>query len=91
MAILSFFLAIQLCDAATTLLFLNHGVAEANPLVATMMRLVVSPALALTLVKLGGCGLGLYAWKSHRTRLLRRANLFFAACVAWNLLALART
>ncbi|MCU1238966.1 MAG: hypothetical protein JWP63_6933 [Candidatus Solibacter sp.] len=90
MAILSFFLALQLCDVATTLLFLNHGVAEANPLVAGMMRLVVSPALALALVKLGGCALGLYAWKSHRIRLLRRANLFFAACVAWNLLALAK-
>ena len=90
MAILAFFLALQLCDAATTLLFLNHGVAEANPLVAAVMRLVLSPALALALVKLGGCSLGLYAWKSRRTRLLRRANFFFAACVAWNLVALAK-
>jgi hypothetical protein len=31
-----------------------------------------------------------YAWKSRRLRLLRRANLFFAACVAWNLLALVK-
>jgi hypothetical protein len=90
MAILFFFLALQLCDAGTTLLFLRHGVAEANPLVAGLIRLVVSPALALALVKLGGCALGLYAYASRRTRLLQRANLFFAACVAWNLLALAK-
>jgi hypothetical protein len=31
-----------------------------------------------------------YAWNSRRTRLLRRANLFFAICVGWNLLAIAR-
>jgi hypothetical protein len=54
------------------------------------MALVVSPSLALALIKLGGCALGVYAWKSRRTRLLRRANLFFAMCVAWNLLVLAR-
>jgi hypothetical protein len=86
----SFFLVLQLCDAATTLIFLHHGVGEANPLVATALRVVVSPGLALALIKLCGCGLGLYAWKSERLRLLRRANLFFAACVAWNLVALVR-
>ena len=89
MTILFLFLALQLCDVATTLVFLNRGVTEANPLIVALMALVVSPALALALIKLGGCALGLYAWKSRRTRLLRCANLFFAACVAWNLLALA--
>jgi hypothetical protein len=89
MAILILFLGLQLCDVATTLAFLRHGVAEANPLITAVMALVVSPWLALALIKLGGCALGVYAWKSRRTRLLRHANLFFAACVAWNLLALA--
>ena len=64
--------------------------AEANPLIGALMALFLSPGLALALVKLGGCALGVYAWKSNRTRLLRRANLFFAACVAWNLLALVK-
>ena len=90
MAILLLFLGLQLCDVTTTLAFLRHGVGEANPLIAAMMALLVSPILALALIKLVACTLGVYAWKSRRTRLLRRANLFFAACVAWNLLALAK-
>ena len=84
------FLGLQLLDVATTLAFLKSGVSEGNPLIAALMVAVVSPAVALALVKAGGCALGVYAWKSNRTRLLRRANLFFAACVAWNLLALAK-
>ena len=90
MAILFLFFGLQVGDVATTLLFLRHGVAEANPLVAALIAFVVSPTLALALVKLGGCALGVYAWRSRRTRLLRRANLFFAACVAWNLVALVK-
>jgi hypothetical protein len=90
MALLVTFFGLQFCDVATTLAFLRHGVVEANPLVAALMALVLSPVLALALVKLGGCALGFYAWRSRRLRLLRFANLFFAACVAWNLVALVR-
>ncbi len=90
MAILFVFFGLQVADVATTLVFLRHGVAEANPLISALMALFLSPGLALAFVKLGGCALGVYAWKSNRTRLLRRANLFFAACVAWNLLALVK-
>jgi len=90
MAILFLFLGLQCCDVATTLAFLKHGVAEGNPLIAALMVVVVSPAVALAVIKACGCALGVYAWKSNRTRLLRRANLFFAACVAWNLVALAK-
>jgi hypothetical protein len=89
MAILLVFLALQFCDLATTLVFLRHGVAEANPLVAALIRFVAQPAMALLLVKAAACGLGWYAWRCRRTRLLRRANIFFALCVGWNLLALA--
>ena len=90
MAILFLFFGLQLCDVATTLAFLRQGVSEGNPLIAALMVLVLSPAAALALVKLGGCALGVYAWKSQRLRLLRRANVFFAACVAWNLVALVK-
>ena len=90
MAILWLFFGLQLCDVATTLVFLGHGVAEANPLITAVMTVVASPVMALAMIKLGGCGLGMYAWKSRRVHLLRRANYFFAACVAWNLLALAK-
>jgi Domain of unknown function (DUF5658) len=89
MTILLVFLALQFCDLATTLVFLRHGVGEANPLVAALIRVSAQPAVALLLVKAAACGLGLYAWRSRRHRLLRRANLFFALCVGWNLLAIA--
>jgi hypothetical protein len=83
------FLALQFCDLATTLLFLRHGVREANPLVALLIRASAQPAFALLLVKAVACGQAAYAWKSRRGRLLRRANLFFALCVGWNLQAIA--
>ena len=91
MTALSVFLALQLFDLATTLVFLRHGVAEANPLVAALIRHSAQPAIAAAGDKAAGCGLACYAWRSRRTRLLRRANLFFALCVGWNLLAIARS
>jgi hypothetical protein len=90
MAILLVFLAFQVCDLATTLVFLHHGVAEGNPLVAALIRVSAQPAVAVLLVKAAACGLAVYAWRGRRIRLLRLANLFFAVCVGWNLLALAR-
>jgi hypothetical protein len=89
MAILLVFVVLQMCDLATTLLFLQHGVGEANPLVAALIRVSGQPALAVLLVKAGGCLMAAYAWRSRRTRLLRHINVFFALCVAWNLLVIA--
>ena len=89
MAILLVFVALQFCDLATTLVFLRQGVAEGNPLMAALIRVSAHPAMALLLVKAIACGLALFAWRSRRTRLLRRANVFFALCVGWNLLAIA--
>jgi hypothetical protein len=88
MAILLIFLGLQLCDAATTLIFLARGVTEGNPLIGALLH-VSDPALALALVKLAACGLAIIAWRSRRIALLRRANVFFALCVAWNLTAIA--
>ena len=89
MAILLVCLTLQLCDLATTLLFMRHGIGEANPLVAALIRVTAQPAMVLVLVKAAGCGLAVYAWRSRRLRFLRRANLFLALCVCWNLLAIA--
>jgi hypothetical protein len=83
------FLVLQFFDALTTVVFLRHGVHEANPLIAAGLRITASPALPLLAVKLTACSLAALAWRSGRIRLLRRANLFFTACVLWNLLALA--
>jgi hypothetical protein len=88
---LSVCLTLQLFDLVTTLIFLRHGVAEANPLVAGLIRHSPQPAIVILVTKAAGCGLGLFAWRSRRTRLLRRTNLFFAVCVCWNLVAIARS
>ena len=88
MAILFVFLILQLCDAATTLIFLARGVSEGNPLIRALMH-VSDPAIALAMVKAAACGMAIIAWRSRRTVLLRRANIFFALCVAWNLTAIA--
>jgi len=88
MTLLLIFLALQFCDLATTLVFLRHGVGEANPLVSFLIRITTQPACAVLLVKAIACGMAMFAWNSRRTRLLRRANIFFALCVGWNLLAI---
>ncbi len=89
MSALLIFVALQAADLATTLAFLQRGVGEANPLVTALIGAFGQPVPAILLVKVAGCVLALYAWRSSRTRLLRRANVFFALCVAWNLLAIA--
>lgn len=84
------FICLQICDLLTTLIFLSLGVAEANPLVRLALGAAREhPAAVLTAVKLAGIVLGCYAWRSGRRRLLSRINILFAACVAWNLVAIA--
>ncbi len=84
------FLLLQGCDLATTVWFLHLGIREGNPLVAGIVALTGSPAVSLGLLKAAAGGLAFFAWKRGSTGLLRRLNLFFLACVAWNLTAIAR-
>ena len=89
MTALLIFVALQAADFGTTLWFLQRGIAEANPLVAALVQTMGRPTLAVLLVKTTGCMLAGYAWRSRRMHLLRRANVFFALCVSWNLAAIA--
>jgi hypothetical protein len=82
------FTGLQLLDGLTTLIFLQHGINEANPLVGALLRIFSHPALALAAPKLFAVTLGCYAWRTGRSRLLRRMNLVFALCVSWNLAAI---
>lgn len=82
------FLLLQLLDVATTLAFLWHGVEEGNPLVRLAITLTANPLAGLALVKVGALALGAFCWQTGRTRLLTRANVFFAALVAWNITAI---
>ena len=79
---------LQLLDLLTTLAFLLHGVQEANPLVKAAMTLYPNPAGGLLLVKLAALALGLACWRLGKHVLLGRVNVFFAALVTWNLVAL---
>jgi hypothetical protein len=81
------FVCLQVMDALTTLLFLHHGVGEANPLIRGALAIFGHPALALAAPKVFAMALGVYAWSSGRHGLLRRMNFLFALFVGWNLVA----
>jgi len=87
--LLFLFIGLQLLDAATTMVFLRHGVAEGNPLVRAALGFSTSPALGLAMAKAAGVALAALAWRSGRQRLLWLVNVVFAGCVLWNLAATA--
>ncbi len=86
--ILMQFVYLQGLDVLTTLAFLLAGVQEGNVLVRTAIRLVGNPLSGLLLIKAGAMLLGGICWWRGRMTLLRRANVFFAGLVAWNLVCL---
>jgi hypothetical protein len=78
----------QLLDLLTTVIFLLHGVKEANPLVKFALVAGPSPLVGLLAVKLAAVGLGIFCCMRGRAKLLTRMNVFFAFLVSWNLVAL---
>lgn len=88
-ALLAQFACLQLLDLVSTLAFLRCGVAEANPVIRALTAAAGSPLWGLVAAKALAMLLGWYCWKSGRLHLLGRANLFFAALVGWNLIAIA--
>ena len=79
---------LQILDFLTTVAFLVNGVKEANPLVRLALRFAPSPISGLVFVKVLAILLGIYCWRMGRQRLLSKINLYFAALIAWNLIAL---
>jgi hypothetical protein len=88
MSSLALFTYFQFLDLLTTVVFLLHGVKEANPLVKFALAAAPTPLLGLIFVKSGAFALGAYCCLKGRERLLTRINIFFAALVSWNLVAL---
>ncbi|HEY1342880.1 MAG TPA: DUF5658 family protein [Bryobacteraceae bacterium] len=82
------FAILQLLDALTTILFLHHGVHEANPLIRAVLGVTGHPAVALALPKALAVAVAFYAWRSGRQKMLRRINVAFALVVAWNVVAI---
>ncbi len=85
---LLFFAYMQALDLLSTLAFLLGGVEEANPIVRIAMGATSSPVFGLLAIKAAGVLLGVYCWRSGRTSLLEKVNVFYAALVAYNLCCL---
>ena len=77
----------QFLDLLTTVIFLLHGVQEANPVVRLALRVAPSPLLGLLIVKVAALALWVYCWRLGRQGLLLRINVLFAILVCWNLVA----
>jgi len=82
------FVVLQALDGATTWLFLQNGIHEANPLIRGLIATAGQPGTALVIAKMVAVGLAIYAWRCGRISLLWKMNVVFAACVAWNTVAL---
>jgi len=81
------FICLQVMDTLTTLLFLRHGVPEANPLIGAALASSAGPGMALAVPKVLAIVMATVAWRSGRKRLLRKVNVVYVACVVWNLAA----
>src|SRR5262249_4372822 len=79
---------LQVLDFLTTVAFLLNGIREANPLVRFALAYSPHPIGGLVLVKLAAAALGIYCWRSQKSRLLARINALFAVVVVWNVAAL---
>jgi hypothetical protein len=86
--LIALFSYLQALDLLTTMVFLAAGVREANPIVNFALRSADSPLQALLVVKALAFLIAFYCWRAGRHSLLVRVNWFFAAIVAWNILAL---
>jgi hypothetical protein len=78
----------QLLDLLTTMVFILHGVQEANPVVKFALRAAPNPLMGLLFVKLAALALAFYCWRLGRHSLLLRINVMFALLISWNLVAL---
>ncbi|MGA3236118.1 MAG: DUF5658 family protein [Bryobacteraceae bacterium] len=85
---LQFFIALQCLDVFTTLVFLNRGVPEGNPLMSWALSHARAPWLGLVATKLMAAFIGQYCYRSGRMTLLRRANAGYSLVVGWNLVAI---
>lgn len=78
----------QLLDLLTTIVFIVRGVSEANPVVRFVLSNAPTPLIGLVMIKVVAVALGIYCWRVGRQKLLGRMNIFFAALISWNLVAL---
>jgi hypothetical protein len=85
---LLWFAYLQMLDLLSTTAFLMNGVAEANPIVRSLMALAPNPVAGLLWAKLCGLTIAFLCWKTGRIRVLVLANCGYAFLITWNLVAL---
>jgi len=85
---LALFLLLQALDGLTTVLFLQKGIHEGNPLTAWSLSSASGHWTGLLLPKLIAALIGAYCYWNGRMRLLRRANLGYSLVIAWNVVAI---
>jgi hypothetical protein len=79
---------LQMMDLISTLVFLHHGVQEANPLVRFMMGATAGPLAGLLAMKVAATALACFCYQTQRLNLLRKATVGYAGLIVWNLIAI---
>jgi hypothetical protein len=82
------FLFLQLADFVTTVIALQLGGAEVNPIVRHFMS--GNPLEGLLVAKVLALAIGMGCLFSNKLRAMQVANLAFSGIVAWNVAILAR-
>ena len=88
MKLLPVFVLLQLMDVATTIVALNFGAAEQNPVIGRFMALGPIPGLIMSKLVVVAFAALLLTW--GKTRALRLANVAFGLIVIWNLTIIGR-
>jgi uncharacterized protein DUF5658 len=88
MKLLPAFILLQLMDVATTIVALNLGAAEQNPVIGRLIALGPIPGLIMSKLVVIGLAALFLTW--GKTRALRLANIAFGVVVTWNLTIIGR-
>jgi len=80
------FLGLQILDVLTTVVGLQHGAREGSNFIGHLLQ--TGPLSGLIISKILAAGLAAFAVFLNRKRLLVFLNFWFAAIVAWNMLAI---
>jgi uncharacterized membrane protein len=83
------FLALQIADVATTVIFMAMGIGEANPLASHLMTRF-GPLLGLISLKLAAICIALVCKAASHPTFVRRINIFYMVIVLVNVFNICR-
>ncbi|HLY18203.1 MAG TPA: DUF5658 family protein [Bryobacteraceae bacterium] len=83
------FLGLQVLDVMTTLVGLHFGAQEGSSFIGHLLQ--TGPVNGLIISKIIAAGLAAFALFLNRKRVLVFLNFWFAAVVAWNIVAIGLT